>query len=140
MAAREGLRIRNKEYDILTAAYKNAGQVKKLIEENEAAKGGADEGLSRVRVGTEVRSLGATWHSQLLCALLVELVPVWKTGADGTPGMLIRPSLLICLSHSVGPGLTASLYYQGRKHLQQSSVMINSSAGYGIWGWRRHIR
>ena len=81
VAAREGLKLRNKDFEVMVNTYKHLEDIKSTVALVSTTKGG-----SRRALGTAIRRWGATWHNQLLHTALVELVNVWgEEAAEGKP-------------------------------------------------------
>ena len=80
VAAREGLKLRNKDFDVMVSTYKHLEDMKAtgtLVSTD-------PNGGSRLTLGTAIRRWGATWRNQLLHAALIELVDVWAE-IEGEP-------------------------------------------------------
>ncbi|KAF8421270.1 hypothetical protein EV426DRAFT_609923 [Tirmania nivea] len=80
VAAREGLRLRNKDFDVMGSTYKNLEDMKSTV----TLVSTDPNGGSRLTLGTALRRWRATWRNQLLHAALIELVDVWEE-VDGEP-------------------------------------------------------
>ncbi|KAF8473966.1 hypothetical protein BDZ91DRAFT_712896 [Kalaharituber pfeilii] len=85
VGSREGLKLPNKEYKVLVAAYKSVEIVKEMAAKNEEKRRKEQGGLSRGEAGRIIRSMRGSWRSQVLCGLMVESTGVWSMGADGLP-------------------------------------------------------
>ena len=90
-AVREGLRMVTKIYNTIVSSYRNYEMVQQTATRSPE--------MSRSQLGMFVRKLGADWRSQLLCALVLEAIPEWKTGdapADTDPVLLVEQNLMVC--------------------------------------------
>lgn len=75
-ALRDGLRMVTKIYNTIVSSYRNYEMIQQTA--------GRGPEMSRSQLGMFVRKLGADWRSQVLCALVLEAIPVWKTGEQPT--------------------------------------------------------
>lgn len=75
-AVREGLKMVTKIYNTIIASYRHYEQIQDMV---------GQPGLCRREVGMFIRKLGADWRCQLLCAMVLETIPVWKVGAAPAP-------------------------------------------------------
>ena len=82
LAAREGLKMNNKDFGILGSTYKHVKAIQEAVQHNHEQEGG----LVRERAGMLIRGAGATWTYSVLCGLLVDELDHWKVDEDGNPG------------------------------------------------------
>jgi len=77
---REGIKATNKICDIVTSSVRNLNEITRLVDGVDAQKRraqktpGSDDLAARDTLGMAVRRWGPTWRSQVMYALLVELV------------------------------------------------------------------
>jgi len=83
VAARVGLKLKNKDFEVIVNTYKHLEDIKSTVALVSTAEGGQG---SRRTLGTAIRRWGATWHNQLLHSAIIELVDVWGRGGTGGEG------------------------------------------------------
>lgn len=83
-AARDGIKLKNKDFETLVKCFRHAEEIHKLVRENAASK----EGLSRSRVGLAIRKYGSEWRLQVFTSLLFDLIPLWDAAGESTAGSL----------------------------------------------------
>jgi tRNA nucleotidyltransferase (CCA-adding enzyme) len=93
--AREGIKATNKVCEVVTAAVRNLNDITRLVDGLETQKRraqqqpGSEDFTARDTLGMAVRRWGPTWRSQVMYALLVELVE----HRDHTDGMSLTLNL-----------------------------------------------
>ncbi|KAF8459549.1 hypothetical protein BGX38DRAFT_1084126 [Terfezia claveryi] len=81
VAAREGLKLRNKDFEVMVNTYKHLEDIKSTV----TLVSTDPNGGSRLTLGTAIRRWGSAWHNHLLHAALIELIDVWEEWEEGEP-------------------------------------------------------
>lgn len=79
VALRDGLKAPKRDYNFFIAVDNHKRDILDLLEKNKDLGG-----LRRVDIGRALLRWGTSWHGQLSCVVLMQLVEVWGAGSEPT--------------------------------------------------------
>lgn len=79
VALRDGLKAPKKDYNFFITVDNHKRDILDLLGKNKNLGG-----LTRVDIGQALLRWGTTWHAQLSCVVMMQLVDVWGAGSEPT--------------------------------------------------------
>lgn len=79
VALRDGLKAPKKDYNFCIMVDNHKRDILGLLEKNKDPGG-----LRRVDIGRALLRWGTSWHGQVFCVVLMQLVDVWGAGSEPT--------------------------------------------------------